>query len=54
MLNYFNGSEIEPIKVQSRLDGREKSYRMLKAEVIDSLIGATQSEALSYPHRRVF
>jgi hypothetical protein len=54
LLNYFNGSVIEPLKVQFLLDGREKSYRMLKGRVVDSLIGATQSEALSYPNRSVF
>lgn len=54
LLNHVIGSEIEPLQVQFLLEGREKSYRMLKGRVVDSLIGATQSEALSYPNRSVF
>lgn len=52
-LNHFIGCEIEPLHVQFLLDGSEKSYSMLKGSVVDSLIGVTPSEALSYPHRIV-
>ena len=52
-LNHFIGCEIEPLHFQFLLDGSEKSYSMLKGSVVDSLIGATPSEALSYPHRSV-